>query len=65
VQEVQSLALVRGASTYYFFNDSDDGYNVSSYCYSVFSGKISSSILRDPSPLYTIFILHLYHTCAG
>jgi len=65
MQEVQSSALVRGASTYYFFNDNDDGYNVSSDCYSVFPGKISSSILKAPSPLYTTFILHLHHTRAG
>ena len=40
-QEIQSSALVQGASTYYFLSNSEDGYKVSSDCYSVFFGKIS------------------------
>ena len=38
-QEIQSSALVQGASTYYFLSDSEDGYKVNSDCYSVLSGK--------------------------
>ena len=58
------MALVLRALTYYFLSDSEDGYKVSSYCYSVFSHKISDPFLKAPSSLYTTF-LHLHHTRAG
>ena len=47
---MQSSALVRGASTYYFLSDSDNGYKVSSNCCSVFSGKTFD-------PLFLEFLL--------
>ena len=56
---MQSLALVWGASTYYFLSDSDNGYKVNSNCCSVFSGKISDppfSELLLPYVLLSSFI---------
>ena len=56
---MQSSALVRGASTYYFLSDSDNGYKVSSNCCSVFSGKISDPLFSElilPYVLISSFI---------
>ena len=56
---MQSSALVRGASTYYFLNDSDNGYKVSSDCYSVFSSKTSDPLFSElllPYVLLSSFI---------
>ena len=41
------MALVRGASTYYFLSDGDNGYKVSSDCYSVFSSKTSDPLFSE------------------
>ena len=56
---MQSSALVRGASTYYFLSDSDNGYKVSSDCCSVFSDKISDPFFSElllPYVLLSSFI---------
>ena len=56
---MQSSALVRGASTYYFLSDSDNGYKVSLDCCSVFSGKISNPLFSElllPYVLLSSFI---------
>ena len=54
-QEIQSSALVQGASTYYFLSNSEDGYKVSSDCYSVFFGKIS-----DPFSQSFFFLIYYF-----
>ena len=56
---MQSSALVRGASTYYFLSESNNGYKVSSNCCSVFSGKTSDPIFLElllPYVLLSSFI---------
>ena len=56
---MQSSALVRGLSTYYFLSDSDNGYKVSSDCCSVFSDKISDPFFSElllPYVLLSSFI---------
>ena len=56
---MQSSALVRGASTYYFLSISDNGYQVSSNCCSVFSGKTSDPLFSElllPYVLLSSFI---------
>ena len=56
---MQSSALVRGVSTYYFLSDSDNGYKVSSDCCSVFSGKIFDPLFSElllPYVLLSSFI---------
>ena len=63
-QEIQSSALVRGASTYYFLSDSEDGYKVISDFYMFSLIKSSILFLRAPSSLYTTFLIHL-HTRAS
>ena len=53
------MTLVRGASTYYFLSDGDNGYKVSLDCYSVFSGKISDPLFSNlllPYVLLSSFI---------
>ena len=54
-QAIQSSALVRGASTYYFLSDSNNGYKVSSDCYNVFSSKIS-----DPFSQSSFFLIYYF-----
>ena len=54
-QEIQSLPLVRGASTYYFLSDSEDGYKVSSDCYSFFYDKFS-----DPLSQSSFFLIYYF-----
>ena len=56
---MQSSTLDRGASAYYFLSDSDNGYKVSSDCYSLFSGKISDPFFSElllPCVLLSSFI---------
>ena len=56
---MQSSALVRGASTYYFLSESNNGYKVSLNCCSVFSGKTSDPLFLElllPYVLLSSFI---------
>ena len=49
------MALVRGASTYYFLSDSDDGYKVSSNYYSV-----SSCEIFNPFSQSSFFLIYYF-----